>query len=62
MTYVVSVSVTTDILVKADDYRKAIEKAKYLVDMGDVDLDYMSTSENTKYEVTGAFERKVFGE
>lgn len=62
MTYVVSVSVTTDILVKADDYRKALEKAKYLVDMGDVELDYMATSENTKYEVTRAFERKVYGD
>lgn len=62
MTYVVSVSVTTDILVKADDYLEAIAKAKYLVDMGEANLDYMSTSENTKYEVTGAFERKVFGE
>ena len=62
MTYVVSVSVTTDILVKADDYREALEKAKYLVDMGDVELDYMTTSENTKYEVTGAFERKVYGD
>lgn len=55
MTYIVSVSVTTDILVKADDYREALEKAKYLVDMGDVELDYMVTSENTKYGITGAY-------
>lgn len=55
MTYIVSVSVTRDILVKADDYREALEKAKYLVDMGDVELDYMATSENTKYGITGAY-------
>lgn len=62
MTYVVSVSVTTDILVNADDYLEALAKAKYLVDMNEVSLDYRATSENTKYEVTGAFERKVYGE
>ena len=62
MTYVVSVSVITDILVKADDDYEAVEKARALVDTGKVELDYMSTLDNTRYEVAGAFDEEIVGD
>ena len=53
--YIVSILMETDVLVVAESESEAIAKIKQMVEDDEIELDYMTDPNRTRYEIRGSF-------
>ena len=53
--YIVSILIETDVLVVAESESEAIAKIKQMVEDDEIELDYMTDPNRTRYEIRGSF-------